>query len=303
MRLAHVRRSELAAPVVALECDGALYEVATLEEAWRTPSPLGSDFFCRVIAARCAGLAELEARLLSGTRPTEARLFDAECLPLPPCAPERSAYWQLGACPRESPPRFSLRDARALAGDGQPVLVSGHAGAARFDVGFAALLGDELAGASAGDARRAVVGLTLLIDWGAECDDVDCSEGPGAHLHGLAAGALAPAHVGARLVTGSAAHALGDLDLSVRVGDALFRCGAGRYDGHGIYDRLARLSDHATLAPGDLVGLGPLPGARFGQRSDRPVAFGVSVTVSLGRELRLAGSAIPDRRPRRLRAP
>ena len=117
----------MAAPVTVLVCDGAFYDLATLEERWGWDAwGYASDFHTRVLSLRCAGLAEVDARLRSGDRPTEARLLPGDLLPLAPCDDERAAYVQLA--PRHvslSEPAFALRDARSLVGDGQPVVVRG----------------------------------------------------------------------------------------------------------------------------------------------------------------------------------
>lgn len=79
MRIARVLRAEDLRPIVALERDGALYDVALLEQIFgteRAPGPIAEpwDFHSRVVALAGAGLAELDDRLLAGDRPTEARL-------------------------------------------------------------------------------------------------------------------------------------------------------------------------------------------------------------------------------------
>ena len=101
----------MAAPIVALVCDGASYDVAALVERWGFGTwGYASDFHTRVFGLRCAGHAEVDARLRAGDRPSEARLWPREMLPLPPCDDERAAYVQLA--PYAHPgaePVFELR--------------------------------------------------------------------------------------------------------------------------------------------------------------------------------------------------
>jgi hypothetical protein len=112
-----------------------------------------------VIAARCAGLDDLEARLLSGRRPSHARLLPGEYLPLPPCDTERCSYVQLG-----DGLRWELRDARALVGHAQPAPLAADAPTVRG--GLALVLADDLWRATAREAARAILGYTAVLDWG-----------------------------------------------------------------------------------------------------------------------------------------
>src|SRR5262249_11803399 len=100
MRIARVLHNSSAAPLVALERDGALYSVAELDRIFETrfaPDrfPSASDFHARVVALTCAGLEELDLALKQGRRPTEARLAPGEFLWLAPCASDRAAYVEL----------------------------------------------------------------------------------------------------------------------------------------------------------------------------------------------------------------
>ncbi len=303
MKLVVARVPERAAPVLALECDGALYDVAELEASppGDDSAPargLGAEFFCRVIAARCAGLAELEARVASGLRPTEARLLDGRYLLLPPCAEGRAAYWQIRSAARGAPIDFALRDARALAGDAQPVCVPDALDERRFQVGLAAVLAEDLEHASAHEARRALLGVTLIIDWGPACDEPSCGDARASHVHGAGGGALAPAHLGAQLAVG-AVNALFDLELEVKVGGVAQPPVVARYRDLDAYERIADLSRYAPLRAGDVIGLGPLAlpshaGTTSGTRVHR-VGLGAPVEVRLGRALRLKGTAMRAR--------
>src|SRR5262245_1818349 len=102
-------------PTIALERDGALYDVAELEGLFGSPPRRGGDddFHARVIALGAEGLGRLDERLLGGERPTAARLPPSEALWLPPCANERCAYVQAGD---GDPPRWRFANARGLVG-------------------------------------------------------------------------------------------------------------------------------------------------------------------------------------------
>src|SRR4051794_9249252 len=95
MRIARIIHESSPFPVIALERDGALYDVAELDLRFataRTRELLGgaSDFFSRVVALGGAGLDELDQRLAAGYRPTEARLAPGSFLWLSPCDPDRA---------------------------------------------------------------------------------------------------------------------------------------------------------------------------------------------------------------------
>ena len=69
---------DVAEPVLALERDGALYDVAELDRAFDTrlsPERMAgaSDFHVRAFALAGAGLHELDERLRAGDRPSAAR--------------------------------------------------------------------------------------------------------------------------------------------------------------------------------------------------------------------------------------
>ena len=163
MRVAQVRVDEHASSVLALACDGELYDVDRLEAAWGVAHPLsGRDFHTRVVSARGEGLDELDARLRQGPRPASARLPRWEYVPLPPCDLDRAAYLQLAPYGHDGPmPLFEHRDARGLLGDDQPVPFFGPAGELAVEAGVAALLGDDLWQAAPREAQRAILGVTL----------------------------------------------------------------------------------------------------------------------------------------------
>jgi len=123
MRIARVLRAEDLRPIVALERDGALYDVAGLEQifgAAHAPGHIAEpwDFHSRVVALAGAGLAELDDRLLAGDRPTEARLYPGSFVWLPPCDTDRAMFVQIaGAIPDERRPAYWIGNARGFLGN------------------------------------------------------------------------------------------------------------------------------------------------------------------------------------------
>ena len=94
MRIARVLHAPSPTPIIALERDGSLYDVAELDRHWDTryaPERLSgsSDYDTRVIALSWAGLAELDVAVGSGRRPREARLLRGGCVRLAPGARAR----------------------------------------------------------------------------------------------------------------------------------------------------------------------------------------------------------------------
>lgn len=270
MKIARGRIPEFATPVTALRCDGALYDVAKLDAASAGPERSG-DFFSRVISARGAGLSELYGRLLTGRRPTEARILETEFFPLPPCEPSRSAYVQLASADhRAEEPQYEHRDARGLVGDGQPVGLRGHV--AMASAGLAVVLGEDLEAVTPVEALRAVLGWTLLLQWSL----------------GLEWGAPGPrpaAHLGAALVLAPSLEAVLGKRLVIRHREARLVSDSLDARVFNVAESLAFLSHHVALRAGDVVGLGAARGARI------EVVAGERVHVELPGELALEGWA------------
>src|SRR4051812_9224640 len=123
MRIARLIHESSPFPVIALERDGALYDVGELDQRFGTrcaPDHLvgATDFFARAIALRCAGLAELDERLCVGNRPTEARLLPGTFVWLPPCDTDRALYVHVtpAAASGDVEPGYRLGNARGLLG-------------------------------------------------------------------------------------------------------------------------------------------------------------------------------------------
>src|SRR5262245_30530582 len=194
-------------------------------------------------------------RLRAGDRPSEARLLPGEFLPLPPCDTDRAAYVQLEAYAEgnDAPP-FQQRCARTLVGDDQPAALD--AAAPAVEAGCAALLGEDLHRADAREAGRAILGMTLLLDWHRGPSQLGPELHVGANLRDLATRA-------AELSIDDARHAAGAI-------------GAWRF--HPA-EALAFASQQMPLRAGDVVGFGAMSLAtpQFGQR----VAFSVERFMTL----------------------
>jgi hypothetical protein len=275
LRIARIQIDEFAKPIVALVCDGAYYDVGLLEKRWGWAGRFGpADFHGRVVGARCAGLEALEMRLRAGDRPTEARLLPGDYLPLPPCDPDRAAYLQLAPYDRADPePTFERRDSRALIGHDQPVALPSDAESPNTEAGVAVVLGDELWRADAREARRAILGYTLLLDWSARAD----------RWREAVRVPDAASQLGPELWVGAS---MRDLNAELLQGDA--RRPAGRVDAWRFQpaEALAFVSQHAPLRAGDVVGLGCLLGGRASP------AFGEPVALALERGMTLRGWAV-----------
>lgn len=270
---------EFAAPLLALVVDRAVYDVAKLEQLWGIAGRFGSaDFHQRVVGARGAGLEMLEARLLSGDRPTEARLAAGDFLPLAPCDTDRAAYFQMAPCDLDlDEPAYRQRDCRSLMGDAQPVACPEPMRGSPdpwLEPGLAVLVADDLYRARAREAERAILGVTLVIDWTSRPDRWPHGHGP-----------EASSQLGSVLVTGPAAREVMrgrwwlEVDGVRRADGAV---GAWRFS---PAESIAYLSQHARLRAGDVVGLGCFAAGRT------DVAWGSPVTVGIERLLTLSGSA------------
>jgi hypothetical protein len=147
MRIARLAVGSAAQPVVALERDGALYDVGELERIFDTRfsperMPGSSDFHTRVIALACAGLDALDERLRAGDRPTAARALPGSFVWLAPCDTDRAAFVELAPYDLSADQPLHRRgDARSLLGHDVVVPLPPRAGDAIFELGVAALLG------------------------------------------------------------------------------------------------------------------------------------------------------------------
>lgn len=244
MQIARARVDERAAPITALVCDGAFYDVAALEERWGWDARgHTSDFHTRIFGMRGAGLAEADQRLRAGDRPTEARVRPDQMLPLPPVDDQRAAHFQLAPSAQASTePRFELRSARALVGDGQPA--PAEPSGLGVEVGLAAVVAEELEAADPREARRAILGFTLVLDW-TRAD----------HWQRQRGGREPWSHLGPWITTGDR---LREIEAVAEVAGRRVPLGPVAAGPLQPAEILAFLSQHVNLRPGDVVGLGAL---------------------------------------------
>ena len=288
MRIARVHHGTSPLPILALERDGALYDVGELERIFGTrfaPDrlPGAGDFHTRAIGLGGAGLDDLDERLRAGDRPSAARLLPGTFTCLPPCDTDRAVYVQLAPYDEAaSEPLHRLGDARGLLGHGSLIPFPSSAESAFFELGVAAVLREDLSGAQPDEAERALLGYTILNGWSAHEADP---------RPGWDAGRV-PAQLGPVLVTPDE---LGEpFDLARRKAQA-------RVDGKtevatslggwtfSLAASIAWVSQWIELRAGDVVGAGRVHGGRG------EVPFGAAVELRVERVGKLAGR--PVRRP------
>jgi hypothetical protein len=245
-------------PRVALERDGALYDVATLEESFGRSVPVigePSDFGTRVVAMSCAGLGELDARLVRGDRPARARLAQAEVVELAPCDTERAAFVEVDVRARlpGGSPVVRLGHARTL--EGQAAFVDLPASEARpaAELWLGVLLGDELRSATPREAKQAVLGLGIVLAWVGQ--DLEASMSAA----GLGSSRGWSAQLGPRLIAGAELGRLRKLSGSLRVDGQRHELGAFGELGTSIEVAVAAASLLVNLGAGDVVAVGPWP--------------------------------------------
>ena len=264
---------------MALERDGALYDVELLERALGEAVPVPGDawdFHTRVVALGCAGLAELDRKLLQGQRPTEARIGPTGFAVLAPFDTERAHYVHF------DPRAAAIHVGHAPSIAGQDALVDPVAGdePPSFAVCVGVLVGDDLRNATRPEARAAIVGCSVLVDWH--------PAGRGGHV----ATTGLRAQLGPVLVPAAALGARGEAAVTAQVGDRQLTMGRLADLGVALDDAVARVSREVPLRAGDLVGVGPLP-------AGRPEAHGVAlaphdrVAVTIEKIGTLRGAAVP----------
>ena len=285
MRIARARVESLATPVLALVCDGATYDVATLEERAGPGLAAPTDFHARVIALSCAGLRMLHERVRAGFRPAEARLLPGEFLPLAPCDTDRAAFVQLAPYELDGPqPVFRYRDARGLEGDGQSIPFPA-AEPIELDVeaSLAVVLREDLWRATPEQAERAVLGYSLVLDWAAAAGLADWG--------GRRADRDAGTQLGPALVTPDEARELASLTVRMRVGEHQWSAGRVGDWSYAPAESLAYVSQHVELRAGDVLSAGRFRGAAP-EQGGCTLRYGDWVTVSVERLGALTGRAV-----------
>ncbi len=282
MRVARVLHPSFASPLVALERDGNLYDVAALDRQFETPAsqrvPFDvSDFHLRVFALRAVGLDKLDDRLRGGDRPTEARLLKSSLLWLPPCSAERAMYVQLDSLPRrgcpDELPWYHIGNARSLFAHQETIPFPPDEPHPEADVAVAALIGEELRSSSVKEVEEAIMGYSIVVRWIApQAERRSCP------LHGRAfATSLGPF-----LVTKDEAGSVDALRVRVRVAGDSRDLTMTRTSDWSLSEAIAFISRHVPLMPGDVVAGVPIAGVREALR-DLGLSFGTNIEVAIER--------------------
>ncbi|MBL8741247.1 MAG: fumarylacetoacetate hydrolase family protein [Myxococcales bacterium] len=286
MKIARLSLRSSSRPRVALERDGAYYDVEALEldadlRSRAAPALVDVpgdrwDFHSRVVALSGAGLAELDSLLLKGERPTAARVVDRFAV-LPPFDSERATFLEVDTRGGRLSSRVGL--ARAVAGPDDLVSVARGERQPMLEVGLAVLVGEDLSDATRPEAKHAIAGVTIFIDW---------------FFADAEAGSLGArgrsAQVGPWLVPSASLVRFGDAAVSLARSGGETSLGAVRDLGVSLEDALAFASREAPIRAGDLVGIAPFP------RSVGLVAsWHEPIAVSVERIGTLRGTPVPRR--------
>jgi hypothetical protein len=261
-------------PVLALERDGALYDVGALDRLFGTPYdpdvfPGSTDFHTRLVALDGAGLDVLDARLRAGERPSEARLLPGTFTWLPPCDPDRALLVHLA--PGGAPRWYRVGNARGLAGHEATVVVPDDEAQPAFGLDVAAVLQDDLRDATPKEAEAAILGYAILNGWSGRDDEARTP----------AAARRIASQLGPVLVTADEVGPLAGLRVQARV-DGQVVASAGT---EGAGEALAWLSRWIDLRGGDVIGLGCVRGG------SGPAPGGATVDLLVERLGKLTGRA------------
>lgn len=308
MRIARVLHTTSPQPIVALERDGALYSVAELDRIFETrysPERFADacDFHTRVVALSCAGLAELDDRLLAGSRPTEARLTPQSFLWLAPCATERAAYVQMSAYEAESAsrptePRYWLGTARRFFGHDSSVPFPAQEEEPDFELGVAAILRDDVFRATCREAEQAILGYAIINTWTAREEERRLR----ATGHDAASAKIFGTQLGPVLVTRDEIGDVSALRAQARVAGETFRASAIGTWSFSLAESIAFASDRIDLAAGDVIGAGCVTGGSFAGRKWR-LPYGTPVELTVERLGKLLGRPVRGPEPAAWKAP
>ncbi len=296
MRIAHVFQLATSTPIVALERDGDLYDVAELERHFGTKFadiPGVSDFHTRVVALRSAGLHALDDRLLSGDRPSCAQLHAGTFLWLPPCAVDRAAYVQLGPCSHGAErPWYRFGNGRGLLGQAAVVPFPALEDEPDYELNLAALLCEDLRRATPDEAERAIAGYAVLNDWTAR----------GMEARALSRG-LPPSEakdfatqLGPVLVTPDELGPVEVLRAQVRVDAETRMCSRIGEWTFSLEESIACISEQVELRAGDVIGAGRVVGGSAAEAGQH-VSYGSSVELMIERIGRLSGKPVRGPEP------
>jgi hypothetical protein len=283
MRIARVIQESSPFPVSALERDGALYEIGELAQCLGSrgaPDLLmgATDFFARVIALRCAGLATLDERLCAGDRPTEARIQPGSFVWLPPCDIDRALYVHVEPPPlpnKAGEPSYRIGNARGLLGHEARVAFPAHETRPDFELGFAAVIGEDLRHATVEEAEQAIIGYAILNDWTAR--DEEARHGNPGRARDFAT------QLGPLLVTRTEVGEVAVLRMQARVSGEVVGSGVIGMAGEHLAEGIAFVSHRLELRAGDLVGVTCMRG--------QGVPYGATVELLIERLGKLTGCA------------
>lgn len=293
-------------PAVALERDGALYRVSELARVFGAGYASledGADFHHAVLSLAGAPLHRLDERLLSGERPSAARIQPGTFTWAPPCDPRRASLFLCAPAATGASlpaPVLQVGSARVLFGHEATVPLPPIAGGAlsseggalagavrpedlrgaalEVDAGVAVVLADDLDRATALEADDAILGYTLLLAWR-----------PGLF-----------AQLGSVLVTREEAGDVAALRPLFRAGGVMLPASDLRASPFTPAEVVAWLSHHVPLQAGDVVGVARVAGA--GGSTGARLAFGARVELAIERLGRLCGRAVPGPEPRAWRS-
>lgn len=302
MRIARVFHPSSPCPLVALERDGCLYDVAELDRQFGTPpsqrEPYDmSDFHLRVFALRGVGLDKLDDFLRGGDRPTEARLSKGSLLWLPPCAAERSVYVQIDRLPSsdvpDELPQYHIGNSRSLFAHQETVPFPFDEPHPEADVAVAALIGEELRSSTVKDVEKAIAGYTILVRWVAPNAE---KRSGSTHARSFATS------IGPLLVSKDEAGAVEELRVRVRVAGDNRDLATSATSDWSFAEAIAFVSRHVPLMPGDVVAGPPVAGVREALR-ELGLSFGTTLDVAIERLGKLSSRPVlgpepPEIRPR-----
>jgi 2-keto-4-pentenoate hydratase/2-oxohepta-3-ene-1,7-dioic acid hydratase in catechol pathway len=169
--------------------------------------------------------------------------------------------------------------ARAIGGQDDLVAVARGERAPSLEVGLAVLIAEDLSDATRPEAKHAIAGVSIVVDWFFQ--DADAGN--------LGARGRS-AQVGPCLVPLSALARFGDAAISVRLGASERPLGAVRDLGVSLEDAVAFASSEVPVRAGDLIGVGPLP-ASIGLAA----AWHEPIAVTVERIGTLRGTPVPRR--------
>lgn len=279
MRIARVLHESSPLPLLALERDGALYDVGELDRIFGTPYdpdvfPGAADFHTRVIALGGAGLEALDERLRAGHRPSEARLLPGSFRWLPPCDDGRALYAQMAPYDAGQRPSFRIENARALTGHDEPVVFPEEEEHPALELGLAVVLGEDLCAATVEEAERAILGYAILNGW---CGRDDAARDP-------AAARRVGAQLGPVLVTADEVGDVARLRAQIRADGQVIASPAVGGSPRSPAASIAWLSRYSPLRAGDLVGAGCIHAAA--------APWGAAVELLIERLGKLTGRAV-----------